>query len=133
MNCAFCRIVAGEVEAEVVFGGARMLSHFSTTVLFPGHVLLIPRSTSRPWRTFPQRRWGRCSSLRRDWSGPSSRAQRRRHVHRDQQQGQPSVPHLHIHIVPRRKGDGLKGFFWPRRGYDSDEHLRETAAGFAQR
>jgi histidine triad (HIT) family protein len=38
-----------------------------------------------------------------------------------------SVPHMHIHIVPRRKGDGLKGFFWPRRGYDSEEHLRETA------
>jgi histidine triad (HIT) family protein len=39
-----------------------------------------------------------------------------------------SVPHLHIHIVPRRKGDGLKGFFWPRRGYNSEEHLRDTAA-----
>jgi histidine triad (HIT) family protein len=39
-----------------------------------------------------------------------------------------SVPHLHVHIVPRRKGDGLKGFFWPRRKYDSDDHMRETAA-----
>jgi histidine triad (HIT) family protein len=36
-----------------------------------------------------------------------------------------SVPHLHVHIVPRSKGDGLKGFFWPRRGYESDTHLRE--------
>ena len=43
-----------------------------------------------------------------------------------------SVPHLHIHIVPRRKGDGLKGFFWPRRKYDSEEHLRETAAKIRQ-
>jgi histidine triad (HIT) family protein len=32
-----------------------------------------------------------------------------------------SVPHLHVHIVPRRKGDGLKGFFWPRTKYKSNE------------
>jgi histidine triad (HIT) family protein len=39
-----------------------------------------------------------------------------------------SVPHLHIHIVPRRKGDGLKGFFWPRKPYSDEAHLKETAA-----
>jgi len=39
-----------------------------------------------------------------------------------------SVPHLHIHIVPRRKKDGLRGFFWPRRKYSSDTHLTETGA-----
>jgi histidine triad (HIT) family protein len=38
-----------------------------------------------------------------------------------------SVPHLHVHIVPRSKGDGLKGFFWPRNGYESEDHLRATA------
>jgi histidine triad (HIT) family protein len=38
-----------------------------------------------------------------------------------------SVPHLHVHIVPRRKGDGLKGFFWPRRPYESDTEMAETA------
>jgi histidine triad (HIT) family protein len=39
-----------------------------------------------------------------------------------------SVPHIHMHIVPRKKGDGLKGFFWPRKQYTSDEHMAETAA-----
>ena len=38
-----------------------------------------------------------------------------------------SVPHLHVHIVPRHKGDGLKGFFWPRRKYESDGEIEETA------
>jgi histidine triad (HIT) family protein len=40
-----------------------------------------------------------------------------------------SVPHLHVHVVPRTKGDGLRGFFWPRQRYDSDDE----AAGYAQR
>jgi histidine triad (HIT) family protein len=38
-----------------------------------------------------------------------------------------SVPHLHTHVVPRRRKDGLRGFFWPRRKYEDDEHLAETA------
>ncbi len=38
-----------------------------------------------------------------------------------------SVPHLHVHLVPRNRRDGLRGFFWPRRKYDSDDHMRETA------
>jgi histidine triad (HIT) family protein len=37
-----------------------------------------------------------------------------------------SVPHLHVHVVPRRKGDGMKGFFWPRHSYESDAHARRT-------
>jgi len=42
-----------------------------------------------------------------------------------------SVPHLHVHVVPRSKGDGLKGFFWPRTTYDSDDHAAEIAARIA--
>ncbi len=37
-----------------------------------------------------------------------------------------SVPHLHLHIVPRRKKDGLRGFFWPRQKYGTDDALREV-------
>ena len=43
-----------------------------------------------------------------------------------------SVPHLHIHVVPRTKGDGLKGFFWPRHKYDSPEHMEEVRSALAQ-
>ena len=38
-----------------------------------------------------------------------------------------SVPHLHVHVVPRNRKDGLRGFFWPRRKYETDRHLAETA------
>jgi len=37
-----------------------------------------------------------------------------------------SVPHFHVHIVPRRKGDGLKGFFWPRRAYKDQQEIDAT-------
>src|SRR4029077_2812636 len=43
-----------------------------------------------------------------------------------------SVPHLHVHVVPRRRKDGLKGFFWPRNKYDSDEHQTEVKAAIKQ-
>src|SRR5690606_29897198 len=42
-----------------------------------------------------------------------------------------SVPHLHVHVVPRTKGDGLRGFFWPRTKYDSADHAATTAARIA--
>ena len=42
-----------------------------------------------------------------------------------------SVPHLHVHVVPRTKGDGLKGFFWPRTRYADDDHAASVAAGIA--
>ena len=44
-----------------------------------------------------------------------------------------SVPHLHVHVVPRTKGDGLRGFFWPRTEYDSDEHAADVAARLRDR
>jgi histidine triad (HIT) family protein len=44
-----------------------------------------------------------------------------------------SVPHLHVHVVPRVKGDGLRGFFWPRRGYDDEGQMRSTAAAISER
>ena len=39
-----------------------------------------------------------------------------------------SVPHLHVHVVPRRRKDGLRGFFWPRQHYAGDEQMAEVAA-----
>ena len=102
--------------------------------LFPGHVLLIPPQHVDTLADLP-RRPGRPAV-----SGSAEAGARRRSApwrpkgtfiavnNRVSQ----SVPHLHVHIVPRRKGDGLKGFFWPRRGYDSDEHLRETAEKIRQ-
>ena len=38
-----------------------------------------------------------------------------------------AVPHVHVHVVPRTKGDGLRGFFWPRQKYSSEEEMEEYA------
>jgi histidine triad (HIT) family protein len=38
-----------------------------------------------------------------------------------------SIPHLHVHVVPRKPKDGLRGFFWPRTKYSSEEEMRSVA------
>jgi len=97
--------------------------------LFPGHVLLVPRPHVV---TLPE--------LPADLVGPLfERAQRLATAVVDALGAEgsfvamnnvvsQSVPHLHVHVVPRTKGDGLRGFFWPRTPYDSDEHAADVAA-----
>ncbi len=130
MNCAFCRIVAGEVEAEVVWRSEDAVAFLDHRPLFPGHVLLIPTQHIATLADLPAPQVGPLFQIAQRLERAVEAA-----LNADgtfiaiNNKVSQSVPHLHIHIVPRRKGDGLKGFFWPRRGYDSEEHLRETAAG----
>jgi diadenosine tetraphosphate (Ap4A) HIT family hydrolase len=69
------------------------------------------------------------------WEAPRPRrrvrAPRRRLLRRDQQPREPSVPHLHVHIIPRRKKDGLKGFFWPRVPYSGKDEMERVRAAIA--
>jgi histidine triad (HIT) family protein len=127
--CTFCRIVAGEEPAHVVIDDDAALGFLDIRPLFPGHVLLVPRHHVV---TLPE--------LAAEEVGPLfERAQRlaAAMVEALGAQGSfvavnntvsQSVPHLHVHVVPRTKGDGLRGFFWPRTGYDSDEHAADVAA-----
>jgi histidine triad (HIT) family protein len=128
MNCAFCRIIAGEVEAEVVWRSEDSIAFLDHRPLFPGHVLLIPTQHVVTLADLPAARVGplfqTVQRLERAVESALNADGTFIAINNNVSQ---SVPHLHIHIVPRRKGDGLKGFFWPRRGYDSDEHLREIA------
>jgi len=126
--CAFCGIVAGETRADIVFEDEISLGFLDNRPLFPGHVLLAPR---QHYATLPE--------LPADLVGPFFQNAQR--LVRAVQQAcdapgcfvaqnnvvSQSVPHLHVHIVPRRPKDGLKGFFWPRVPYQSDEHRKETA------
>jgi histidine triad (HIT) family protein len=129
MNCAFCRIVAGEVEAEVVWRSEDAIAFLDHRPLFPGHVLLIPAQHIATLADLPAAQVGplfqTAQRLERAVEAALNADGSFIAINNNVSQ---SVPHLHIHIVPRRKGDGLKGFFWPRRGYDGEEHLRETAA-----
>jgi histidine triad (HIT) family protein len=129
MNCAFCGIVSGEVAAEIVWRAGDSLAFLDHRPLFPGHVLLIPIEHVVTLADLPAAQVGPLfqAAQRLERAVETALAADGTFIAINNNVSQ-SVPHLHIHIVPRRKGDGLKGFFWPRRGYDSEEHLREVAA-----
>jgi histidine triad (HIT) family protein len=127
-NCAFCSIVSGEVAAEIVWKTADSIAFLDHRPLFQGHVLLIPTRHIATLADLPAQQVGplfqAAQSLERAVETALTAEGTFIAVNNVVSQ---SVPHLHIHIVPRRKGDGLKGFFWPRHSYESEEHLRETA------
>lgn len=128
MNCAFCRIAAGEGEAEVVWRSEDSVAFLDHRPLFPGHILLIPTQHVATFADLPAPQVGPLfqTAQRLERAVESALDADGTFIAINNNVSQ-SVPHLHIHIVPRRKGDGLKGFFWPRRGYDGDEHLRAIA------
>lgn len=131
-SCTFCSIVAGDVPAHVVLDDDAVLAFLDIRPLFVGHVLVVPRQHVA---TLPD--------LPADDVGPYfDRVQRLSVAVRDAMGAQgtfvamnntvsQSVPHLHTHVVPRTKGDGLRGFFWPRTSYDGDDHLTATAVKIA--
>ncbi len=113
----------------MVFSDESTVAFLDTTPLFPGHVLLVPRSHHETLADLPHAEVGplfaraqRLSALMVGVLGAEGSF-----VAMNNTVSQ-SVPHLHVHIVPRRKRDGLRGFFWPRNPYDSDEHAAQTAA-----
>jgi histidine triad (HIT) family protein len=128
----FCSILAGEVPAHVVLDDDVTLSFLDARPLFPGHVLVVPRAHV-----------GTLTDLPTDEVGPYfERVQRVAAAVRSAMGAQgsfvamnntvsQSVPHLHTHVVPRTKGDGLKGFFWPRTTYRDDAHAAQVAATIA--
>lgn len=130
--CAFCRIVAGDQPAHEVLRDNVAVAFLDTRPLFPGHTLLVPR---RHVMTLPDlpgaevaplfERVRVLSAAVRDATGAQGSF-----VAINNQVSQ-SVPHLHVHVVPRTKGDGLRGFFWPRMRYDDDAHAASVAAAIA--
>ena len=126
MACAFCRIVAGEVVAATVFEDERTLAFLDHRPLFPGHCLLIPKAHYETLTDLPEELTGPLFQNARLIAGAMEQA-----LASDgslvavNNRVSQSVPHLHVHVVPRRKKDGLRGFFWPRQKYQSpDEMMR---------
>jgi histidine triad (HIT) family protein len=131
-DCAFCAIVSGETEAEIVFEDELSLAFLDFRPLFPGHSLLIPRAHHETLGDLPDElvepyfRSARLLSVAiREAMGAQGSFVAINNVVSQ------SVPHLHTHVVPRVRKDGLRGFFWPRRKYEDDAELR--AAGEAVR
>lgn len=125
-GCTFCAIASGDGDAEVVHADDRHVAFLDKRPLFHGHTLLIPRAHHETLADLPEERVGELFVLARQLSVAVRDAMGAEgsFVALNNRVSQ-SVPHLHVHVVPRVKGDGLRGFFWPRHKYRGDE-MAET-------
>ena len=124
MSCLFCGIANGEIRASIVFEDDISLAFLDHRPLFHGHSLLIPKQHFETLTDLPSALVQPLFQNAKMLTGAIETAMQAQgtFVALNNRVSQ-SVPHLHIHIVPRRKGDGLKGFFWPRTKYSSDEEM----------
>ncbi|MFC4148290.1 HIT family protein [Micromonospora mangrovi] len=127
-GCVFCGIVAGEVPAFTVVDEPNGVAFLDTRPVFKGHVLVVPRThlialTDLPADALP----GYFALVQRlAVAVESALGAGGTFVAMNNKVSQ-SVPHLHTHVVPRTKGDGLRGFFWPRHRYDDDAEAQAYA------
>jgi histidine triad (HIT) family protein len=127
-SCRFCAIVRGDVDGHVVLEDAATLAFLDNRPLFPGHSLLVPREHVETLVDLRDeliqplfanaRLLAHAMEVGLDAEGSFVAMNNR---------VSQSVPHFHIHVVPRTKGDGLRGFFWPRQKYRDEAHAAETA------
>ena len=115
-GCLFCDIATHKVEAKIVFEDAISLAFLDYRPLFAGHCLLIPRAHYATLADLPEDLVGPLFLNAQHLTKAVETAMRAEgsFVAMNNVVSQ-SVPHFHIHIVPRKKGDGLRGFFWPRQ------------------
>jgi histidine triad (HIT) family protein len=120
--CVFCEILAGRAKAEIVLDEEKVMAFLDVRPVFAGHVLVVPKEHHETLIDLPnallQPLFGATKRLAAaieaglgadgTWVAINNRVSQ-------------TVPHLHVHVVPRRKGDGLKGFFWPRVKYREGE------------
>ncbi len=129
MTCLFCAVVAGDQPAAVVLEEEHVVAFLDIRPVFKGHALLVPRRHVETLADLP-------AELRDPLLGAAQRISaavvdglgaQGSFVAMNNVVSQ-SVPHLHVHVVPRTKGDGLRGFFWPRTKYADDEEMADYAA-----
>jgi histidine triad (HIT) family protein len=117
-SCTFCQIAAGSIQAPIVQQDEGSIAFLDHRPLFAGHVLLIPRSHIETLADLPPEQvdpfFRKAQALSRAMENALGADGSFVAVNNRVSQ---SVPHLHVHVVPRRRKDGLKGFFWPRTKY----------------
>ncbi len=131
--CLFCQIAARAVDAAIVFEDDLSLAFLDARPLFPGHTLLIPKLHVETLPDLPPDLVGPlfrnaqelCSAVETALDAAGTFVAVNNRVSQ-------SVPHLHVHIVPRRPKDGLKGFFWPRTKYRDDDEREAVRVGIVE-
>lgn len=120
--CLFCQIASGIVPATVVLDDVDVVGFLDIRPVFPGHVLVVPREHHETLTDLPTSMLEPlfAASQRVAAAVTAGLGAQGTFVAMNNRVSQ-SVPHVHVHVVPRTKGDGLRGFFWPRVKYASDE------------
>lgn len=129
MSCVFCGIIAGTAPASIVMRDDEVVAFVDARPLFKGHVLVVPRAHVVTLGELPAASLPRFFAVvqRMSRAVPEACGAEGSFVAMNNVVSQ-SVPHLHAHVVPRKKGDGFKGFFWPRTRYASDDERAAYAA-----
>lgn len=123
-SCIFCKVIGSDLPANIVFESNTSLAFLDHRPVFPGHCLLVPKQHFETLSDLP-------TELIASFFGDAQLLARavERALEADgtfvamNNRVSQSVPHLHVHIVPRRRKDGLRGFFWPRNKYESSEEI----------
>lgn len=129
-SCVFCAIARGDAPAAVVLRTEGLCAFLDARPVFKGHVLIIPEAHVPDLDSLEQvgalfelaQRVSRAVQVALGAQGTFVAVNNKISQ---------SVPHLHVHVVPRSKGDGLRGFFWPRGKYDSDQERDQVARALA--
>jgi histidine triad (HIT) family protein len=120
--CVFCQVASKAVDSLIVYEDEHTLAFLDHRPLLPGHCLLIPKAHYETLSDLPAALIGPLFSIAQRLSRAveTGMCAEGSFVAVNNRVSQ-SVPHLHVHVVPRRKKDGLKGFFWPRHRYESED------------
>jgi histidine triad (HIT) family protein len=131
-ECTFCRIVRGDLAAHVVFEDEAHVAFLDHRPLFAGHTLVVPRVHVDTLMDLPAERVGPLFIAVQRVSGAVEKGMAADGVFNAvNNRVSQSVPHLHVHAIPRRKKDGLKGFFWPRYTYSGEEEMARARDAIA--
>jgi histidine triad (HIT) family protein len=127
-ECLFCAIVSGDAPAHIVLDEPDVVGFLDIHPVFKGHVLVVPRAhvitlpdLSRPLLTSLFVAVQRCATAVVTGLGAQGSWVTQNNIVSQ------AVPHVHVHVVPRTKGDGLRGFFWPRQKYTGADEMSEYA------
>ncbi len=122
--CTFCQIAAGELAAHLIFEDADFLAFLDHRPLFAGHCLLVPRRHHETVLDLPTELGGALfAHVQRLSRAVETGMKADGFFNAVNNRISQSVPHVHVHVIPRRKKDGLKGFFWPRYKYSGEEEM----------
>ena len=127
-DCAFCAVINGSEPSHVVLDEPDVLAFLDHRPMFKGHVLVIPRAHYVTLPDLPAELLAplfgavaRCATAMVEGLGAQGSWVAENNIVSQ------AVPHLHVHVVPRTRGDGLRGFFWPRQKYEGEQEMVDYA------